>query len=595
MVLAVVRHVNVERGEQGVTISGRSYALSFAADRPYAQLVDGGGRPWASLCLAWSVHAREGLDETMRLAEPSVEARPDETRVMVSAGSSLWRKKQIVFVCREESVEAWAEVRGEGRLADCHLFGGYYSGQLRWGSGFFQSGPAFRSVFNPEPWSSERRALPAAESTVADVLGTSLPGKGHWFFTPPPFCYVMSRERPPSGNGRRELPAGPWMTVGLAVRPGEHNFTGFHYDATEQAFSLRLTYEGQTAVDGEFTTPSTLFLFGDADPYAGMARYVEALRERRLVPSPHPPVRPAWWEEPIFCGWGAQCQLAGQAGGAAPDFARQEHYDSFLDALGQQGLTPGVVVLDDKWQRAYATGDADPEKWPDLKGWISRRHEVGQHVLLWWKAWDPEGLPAEQCVRNGAGEPVGADPSHPAYEATLRESVRRMLSREGYDADGFKVDFSARTPSGPSLVRHGREWGVELLNRLLRILYDEAKRVKPDALVMTHTPNPYFADVTDMIRLNDVNTGAPVVAQMRHRAQVARVACPSLLIDTDNWPMRDRATWREYLGVQNELGIPSLYFATHVGSGEPLEEADYAALREVCAEARRRIGTRRAG
>ncbi|RIH80806.1 hypothetical protein Mterra_03461 [Calidithermus terrae] len=142
----------------------------------------------------------------------------------------------------------------------------------------------------------------------------------------------------------------------------------------------------------------------------------------------------------------------------------------------------------------------------------------------------------------------------------------------------------------PLLRRHGPEWGVGLLHKLLWILYDEAKRCKPDALVMTHTPNPYFAGVTDMIRLNDVNTGADVLAQMVHRAKVARAACPHLLIDTDNWPMPSLGAWREYTRLQPELGIPSLYFATHVDSGEALTPEDYALVR--AAWDRHRKGTK---
>jgi hypothetical protein len=222
------------------------------------------------------------------------------------------------------------------------------------------------------------------------------------------------------------------------------------------------------------------------------------------------------------------------------------------------------VVLDDKWQSAYGTCVADTGKWPGLRGWIGSRHAAGQRVLLWWKAWDAEGLPAEQCVTTPGGMAAAADPSNPAYEDTLRAAVRRMLGGDGYDADGFKVDFSARTPSGPGLRSHGDSWGVDLLHRLLAILYDEAKRVKPDALVMTHTPNPAFCDVTDMIRLNDVNTRAPVVPQMTHRARVVAAACPELLIDTDNWPMADPESFRAYVAAQPGLGVPSLYYATHV-------------------------------
>ena len=561
-----------------------AYRLTFPEGRPFVHLEDGAGRAVSALFLGSSLHAVGGLDETYAL-EPPVLA-DDGAVVTVEAKSSVWRNKRLVLRCHDTLLEAWVEVEGDGALTDCHLFGGYYSGQLRWGSGFFQSGARHSAVWSPEPWQSERRELPPAESSTIDVLGTSLPGKGHWFFTPAPFCYGLRGE-----DGR-------WTMVGLGARLEAQTFTGFHYDAVEGAYSLRLAYEGQTHVRGAFRTPSVLFAFDAPDAYAGLERYVAALRGLGFLGAQPAPLRPAWWSEPIFCGWGAQCSLAnvaarqGEQVAGAPVFSRQVHYDRFLETLASHGLVPGTVVLDDKWQCDYGTNEVDTEKWPDLLGWIARRHAAGQHVLLWWKAWDPEGLPPEHCVRNVAGTVVAADPSNPAYEATLRASVQRMLGPRaagGYDADGFKVDFSARTPSGPGLIRHGSQWGVSLLHRLLWILYDEAKRVKPDALVMTHTPNPHFGDVTDMIRLNDVNTGADVVAQMRHRAAVARAACPDVLIDTDNWPMPSKAAWREYVQVQPELGVPSLYFATHVDSGEALTEQDYAAVRECWEEWRRRV------
>jgi hypothetical protein len=73
-----------------------------------------------------------------------------------------------------------------------------------------------------------------------------------------------------------------------------------------------------------------------------------------------------------------------------------------------------------------------------------------------------------------------------------------------------------------------------------------AKRIKPGALIVTHTPDPAFLDVTDMIRLNDVlHTDHPeglsppsdtaVVEQMTYRARVVCAACPELLVDTDGW------------------------------------------------------------
>jgi hypothetical protein len=154
-----------------------------------------------------------------------------------------------------------------------------------------------------------------------------------------------------------------------------------------------------------------------------------------------------------------------------------------------------------------------------------------------------------------------------------------MLGPEGYDADGFKIDFTSRTPSGRSLEHHGPEWGAALLHKLLYIIYDESKKIKKDALIVTNTPNPWFTDVTDMIRLNDINHGTSVTEQMQHRAKIVRSVCPDILIDTDNWPMPSRKEWRKYLDVQKKIGVPALYFTTHVGA-KPLKSKDYEAIRK---------------
>jgi hypothetical protein len=157
-----------------------------------------------------------------------------------------------------------------------------------------------------------------------------------------------------------------------------------------------------------------------------------------------------------------------------------------------------------------------------------------------------------------------------------------MLGKDGYNADGFKIDFTARVPAGAGMRLTGDLWGLELMRRYLEILASEARLVKPDALIMTHTPHPYLADVTDMIRLNDINCAQDVNRAMTIRARVARIACPEAVIDTDNWPVASRAEWRKYLALQPELGVPSLYFANAIdASREPLEAEDYELIREV--------------
>jgi len=163
--------------------------------------------------------------------------------------------------------------------------------------------------------------------------------------------------------------------------------------------------------------------------------------------------------------------------------------------------------------------------------------------------------------------------------------VERLLSSAGLDADGIKVDFSQRAPSGATLQGAPGVWGIAALHALLGTLYRAAKRAKPDALVVSHTVHPAFADVCDMVRLNDVSqadpagSAVPVVDQLRMRHAVARLTLPHHLIDTDQWPMPDRAEWRRYVEAQAGLGVPALYYVERIGrTGEPLEADDLAAV-----------------
>jgi hypothetical protein len=84
-----------------------------------------------------------------------------------------------------------------------------------------------------------------------------------------------------------------------------------------------------------------------------------------------------------------------------------------------------------------------------------------------------------------------------------------------------------------------------------------------------------------MLRLDDAGPRPPVIEQMRYRAAVVRAACPELLVDTDDWCVPDLATWRAYLRDKISLGVPALYYVSHLdATNERLTGEDYAALAE---------------
>jgi hypothetical protein len=482
--------------------------------------------------------------------------------------SSIWSEKEYRIYCFPNRIQYEIVLEGAGYLTDVNYFGGYSSSQLRWGSGFFWSGQNFDKGFNPEPNMQEKIYFSADGTSQIDLMGVPLPARGDWFFTPPPFCFVMEHE-------------GSWLSFGIESERGENSYTQFVYHGTSGGFYLTLHFEGETSVKGRKVLPRIGIDFA-IDPYEGLNAHVQSLYKQNIIPENTTSKQHTWWKQPIFCGWGEQCYLASQEDGHAPDYARQENYDKFLSILEENSIEPGIIVIDDKWQKTYGDNKVDCEKWPNIRAFIDRQHAKNRKVLLWLKAWESEGLPSEECITNASGKVVALDPTHPQCETRIRRAVQRMLSPDGYDADGFKIDFTARIPSGPNMHLYQDVWGLELMKLYLGIIYSESKNAKQDALIISHTPHPYLADVTDMIRLNDINTGQPVNPAMEHRAKVARIACPNLLIDTDNWPMPDKATWRKYIYIQPKLGVPSLYYASHIdASGEVFTNADYALIREV--------------
>jgi hypothetical protein len=555
--------------EDGVhQLSTETYRLVFPTDRPYVYLSGTDGRSVADLFVLSAIHPLAGRDDTTCIGSWEVEEGPEAIVYSLEVASSFWDRKIYRFRCFPDRFLYEIEIEGSGELVDIHYFGGYYSGQLRWGSGFFWSGQSFKQGFNPEPNVDEVNTFSPTSNTLIDLMGVPLPGKAGWFFTPPPFSYAF------------EAVMG-WIGMSIEARPGDNQFTEYRYHGQSSSFYLSLSYEGHTTVAGKTVLPAVAFDFANG-PYEILESHVQALVNAGSVPIPLKKNKPAWWYQPIFCGWGSQCYLASVTDQRAPDFATQKNYEYFLQVLSDHGVFPGTIVIDDKWQADYGNNAVDPQKWPDLHGFIDEQHTSGKKVLLWLKAWDPEGLPVEECISNAAGIPVSVDPTNPAYAERLRQSVRLMLSADGYGADGFKIDFTARVPSGPGLRSMGEVWGLELMRLYLSTLYSEAKKIKPDAFIITHTPHPYLADIIDSVRLNDINTGQDVCRAMIHRARVAAIACPEALIDSDNWPITDKATWRDYVSLKPGLGVPALYYATHIDStGEALEDSDYALVRTV--------------
>ncbi len=453
---------------------------------------------------------------------------------------------------------------------------------------------------------------------------------GDWLFTPAPFLFLM---------GRRTKDT--WVTIGLVTPAGENNYLAYEYKGGE-GFGLRLDYQGYTKVDGSWQSPQIL-LQACNDVYAGLKKYVAHLQTTECVKTVDRSSLPDWWRKPIFGGWGEQVYHSNRWDNyykARYDdwhednthaFCTQAAYEEMLATLENKDVDPTILIVDNRWFKEENQLQVDKELWPEMERFVHEQHEKGRKVILWVSPWSFCGATGckeiaedEQMTFHESesfdlkvdtdvfytacervhkkvrtppplpkvtfAEPrwtVLADPCNPLYEKRLREHVRYLLSPDGLNADGFEFDYTHFLPQYRATRRNNgeaiQEWGVELNHRILSIYYDEAKRAKPDALIITQTFNPYFNDVSDMLRLQDIYTDRrSVVPQMTHRARIAQAVAPGCVIHTDQHPMPSLEAWREYAEFQPQLGNPCLYYVTGIETTkEKIADEDYMKLKRI--------------
>lgn len=515
------------------------------------------------------------------------------TTIVFDVRSNLWKKKQIIFELYEQNILYFVRVEGESvRVLDLNYL------LTRNGKA---SSTQFEQVYAPRfDWQKSQVIFSSGQS---DSLSCQ-----QWL-SPPPFVYAFLSEQES-------------VYCGVAARPGENNFLSFDYLGSEGP-CFRLTYEGHTQVNGEFESPKLVIGFGYTDKNEAVNGYITWLRSNGYLTQEEERIVPGWWREPIFCGWGQmrydyRCDHDGHENGNfvnVTDYCTEYLYRSYLKTMEEKAINPGTIIIDMGWAEQPALHTPDPKKWTDMKGFIAEQHAMGRHVLLWYTPVVTDGLPLEVCMTLD-GRAVCPDPTSPEYARILAEEIRRMISDEPdcLNADGFKIDFTQNTPSERGLFigyinsfwglinennhkhlykplgertnlikTHGNKWGVEILKEYIRLIYVNMKKAKSDAVLITHTSNPYFSEVVDILRLNDLDGSCEnVLGVMQNRATIAKMCCKDWLLDTDNDLMYNRDRWRAYIRLQPQLGIPDTYYVSAIANSlESFEESDYTLLRQV--------------
>ena len=155
---------------------------------------------------------------------------------------------------------------------------------------------------------------------------------------------------------------------------------------------------------------------------------------------------------------------------------------AYAQAMLDNGLPPGVFMIDDTWQAGYGDWRFEPTRFADPKGMVARLHAQGFKVILWMCPWvgmdtpafrrlawgynpdDVRGWPTKggfvtDPARKGApaavewwnGYSAMLDLTHPNARAWFDETLDGLV--RDFGVDGFKFD-------GGSVRRYALGYGV---------------------------------------------------------------------------------------------------------------------------------------
>ncbi len=490
------------------------------------------------------------------------------TYVWTSA-SALWNKKEYVVRCFEDRFEYSVRLSGKGAVDTVNYFCGDLWSDRR--GSFYE----FDTGFSPLVTVTGAKQCRFSAQETQEVFS--------YLMVPPMFLYSFTTE----GVADK-------LVFGLAADKGEHNFTQFNYKtAFEQfwnSFWFCTDQAGHAVVDGTWETPRIIVYTAGSDNEA-MKLYGEYYFKTGLAK--HKDItekKPRAWYGPMGCGWIEQDtynRRYGDAWGAC-----EKIYTNFIAEFEKRDLHPKLVIIDDKWQKGYGSAEVNTDMWPDMRAFIDNaREEHGINVMLWYKLWDGEGLPEDECLWDPKEKRFVADPTNPKYRAHLKKIVHNLLSSdEGcMNAYGFKLDYAFQQPVGREVKSYDGRYGVELFLELIKLIYESVKEVKPDAIVNCSPCHPLFAEYVDHARLHDYFPALRrCFEEFRFRKECYEAALPGALIDTDGAAFVSHRDTMRYMRLAPTIGIPDIYCITNPPTLE-LTDEDWASVAAVWKEYDKKI------
>ena len=304
---------------------------------------------------------------------------------------------------------------------------------------------------------------------------------------------------------------------------------------------------------------------------------------------------------------------------------------AYAQSMLDNGLPPGVLMIDDTWQAGYGDWRFDPARFKDPKGMMGKLHAQGFKVILWMCPWVSMDIPAFRRIAWGINpnhvkghsakggflmkgkEPAAVrwwngysallDLTHPNAQAWFKEQLDGLV--RDFGVDGFKFDgggvgdyamgygaYDGKASSGDQVMAYAKycldypvceyrnAWrfqGQPVVERLhdKGHSWSELQKLVPDMIGGGLLGHPFMCP--DMIGGGNWTSflpGAPFDAELFIRSAQVHALCPMMQFSASPWRVLDKEQQkivRDAVAIRQRFADRFVELARASGhTGEPM-------------------------